>query len=282
MEEHEDSLKVLQRALKLRREEGEGTYGDDDKEECNLKIAKVLNNIGCVNFERGAYNEATAAYDEAISLQAPVFQTFVTFMCGVDGTTPGILTMASTMCNKGYVEIELDNFEKAINILSDSLKIQRSILGAGNKLVQSSLENLGYAYAMLNKYDKALGAFDEIWEALRNSECSTEDEIDMLKNKITCHVHLEQFAVALENLYHLEEMQEDIKEDKAALQATRRLMGEVNYEMLRLPSLADVTNRALGCNMCMGPLEEGINMDNWFIRKPENTSKMSGHRITHA
>jgi hypothetical protein len=32
----------------------------------------------------------------------------------------------------------------------------------------------------------------------------------------------------------------------------------------------------------MGPAEEGVNMDGWIIEKPENTSKMSGHRVTHA
>jgi tetratricopeptide (TPR) repeat protein len=282
MEEHDDALKVFQRALKLRREEREATYGDDECDECNLKVAKVLNNIGCVNFERGSFSEAKEAFEEAIALQTAVFKNFVTFVCGVDSSSPGILTMASTMCNKGYVEIELHHFDQAINIFSDSLKIQRSILGPGNKLVQSSLDNLGYAYAMLNKYDKALAAYNEIWTPMKTADLPIEEKIDFLRKKIICHVRLEQFSPALEHLHTLEDMQDENDESTEEMGATHRLMGEVNYEILRLPSLSDATNRALGCALCMGPAEEGVNLDDWVILKPENTSKMSGHRVTHA
>jgi len=282
MEEHDDALKVFQRALKLRREEAEDMYGDDDLDECNLKIAKVLNNIGCVNFERGEMKPAKEAFDEAIALQTAVFKNFVTLVCGVDSSSPGILTMASTMCNKGYVEVHLDHFDDAIKIFTDSLKIQKSILGRGNKLVQSSLDNLGYSYAMLNQWDKALEAYDEIWSCLSSTDEATEEKVEMLRKKIICHIHLSQFPVALELLRHLEEMQDELNEEPQEIALTRRLMGDVNYEILKLPSLSDATNRALGCAVCMGPEEEGVNMDGWVIEKPENTSKMSGHRVTHA
>ena len=52
MEEHSDSLKVLERALKLRHNEREDMYVQEDIDDSNLKIAKVLNNMGCVNFEQ--------------------------------------------------------------------------------------------------------------------------------------------------------------------------------------------------------------------------------------
>lgn len=282
MEEHDDALKVFQRALKLRREESEDMYGEDDLDECNLKIAKVLNNIGCVNFEKGSMLPAKEAFDEAITLQNAVFKNFVTLVCGVDNSSPGILTMASTMCNKGYVEIQLNHFESATKIFTDSLKIQKAILGPGNKLVQSSLDNLGYAYAMLNRYDMALDAYDQIWNTLKITNEVTEEKVEMLRKKIICHVHLNQFQTALDLLRTLQEMQEELSEDREELAITHKLMGDVNYEILRLPSLADATNRALGCAVCIGPAEEGVNMDDWVIEKPENTSKMSGHRVTHA
>lgn len=283
MEEHDDALKVFQRALKLRREEAEDMYGDDDLDECNLKIAKVLNNVGCVNFEKGEMRAAREAFDEAIALQTAVFKNFVTMVCGVDSSSPGILTMASTMCNKGYVEIHVDNFDSAAKIFTDSLKIQKSILGRGNKLVQSSLDNLGYAYAMMNQWDKALECYNEIWSCLStNNNDVTEEKVEMLRKKIICHVQLSQFSQALELIRILEEMQDEICDDPKELEITHRLMGDVNYEILRLPSLSDATNRALGCAVCMGPSEEGVNLDNWIIEKPENTSKMSGHRVTHA
>ena len=53
MDEHDDALKVFDRALKLRREEKDDVFAEEDVDECKLKIAKVLNNIGCVNFEKG-------------------------------------------------------------------------------------------------------------------------------------------------------------------------------------------------------------------------------------
>jgi len=282
MEEHDDALKVFQRALKLRREEAEDMYGDDDLDECNLKIAKVLNNIGCVNFEKGEMRPARDAFDEAIALQTGVFKNFVTMVCGVDSSSPGILTMASTMCNKGYVEVHLDHFDSAAKIFTDSLKIQKSILGRGNKLVQSSLDNLGYAYAMKNQWDKALECYNEIWSCLSTTNDVTEEKVDMLRKKIICHVQLGHFQQSLDLLRVLQEMQDETSEDPRDMEITHRLMGDVNYEILRLPSLSDATNRALGCAVCMGPAEEGVNLDNWIIEKPENTSKMSGHRVTHA
>lgn len=282
MEEHDDALKVFQRALKLRKEERDDMYGEDDLDECNLKIAKVLNNIGCVNFEKGAMAAAGKAFDDAISLQNSVFKNFVTLVCGVDSNSPGILTMASTMCNKGYVEIHLGNFDSAVRIFTDSLKIQKSILGDGNKLVQSSLDNQGYAYAMLSKYDRALDSYDDIWNFLARTNEVTEEKVEMLRKKIICHAHLGQFQTALDYLRVLDEMQEELGADGEEMRRTHKLMGEVNYEILRLPSLSDATNKALGCGLCMGPSEEGVNLDYWIIEKPDNTSKMSGHRVTHA
>lgn len=282
MEEHDDALKVFQRALKLRREEHDEMYGEDDLDECNLKIAKVLNNIGCVNFEKGNMPAANDAFEEAISLQNSVFKNFVTMVCGMDNSSPGVLTMASTMCNKGYVDIKLDHYDAAARIFTDSLKIQKTILGRGNKLVLSSLDNLGFAYAMLNQWDKSLEAYDEIWTTLKLANDITEEKAQMLRKKIICHVHLEQFQPAFELLRILDEMQDELGADTHEVLFTHRLMGDVNYQILKLPSLADATNRALGCNVCLGPAEEGCNMDAWVIDKPENTSKMSGHRVTHA
>lgn len=279
MDEHEDALKVFERALKLRREERDEVFSDEDFEECKLKIAKVLNNIGCVNFEKGDLTAAEKAFDEAVSLQRSVFKNWFTLMCGVDANSPGILTMASTMCNKAYVEIERDHFVKAIELFQESLKIQRSVLGDDNKLVQSSLDNLGYAYAMLGKYEKALTVFTEIWEAVRNSQDFPDEKAVIVRKVAICHCRLEHWDKAFPLLEILEDLQQEVSADTTV---TRQLLGEVNYQLLKLPSLSDATNRALGCAVCMGPVEEDVNLDNWIIEKPENTSKMSGHRVTHA
>lgn len=282
MDEHEDALKVFERALKLRREEKEDVFAEEDMDECKLKIAKVLNNIGCVNFEKGDLKGAEMAFDEAVSLQRSVFKNWITLVCGVDASSPGILTMASTMCNKAYVEIERHRFIPAIELFLESLKIQRSVLGDDNKLVQSSLDNLGYAYAMLGKHEKALTVFTEVWNAVKDSQDFPDEKAATVRKVIICHARLEQWHKAFPLLEILEDLQLDISAAQQDQNATRQLMGEVNYQILKLPSLSDATNRALGCAVCMGTPEEDVNLDAWIIEKPENTSKMSGHRVTHA
>jgi tetratricopeptide (TPR) repeat protein len=281
MDEHDDALKVFERALKLRREEREEAFAEEDMDECKLKIAKVLNNIGCVNFEKGSLTEAEKAFDEAISLQRSVFKGWLTLVCGVDVNSPGILTMASTMCNKAYVEIERDNFWKAIELFQESLKIQRSVLGDDNKLVQSSLDNYGYAYAMLGKYDKALAIFTEVWDAVKDSHDFPDEKAKAVRKVIICHARLEQWNKAFPLLEILEDLQRDIDPVSPEQDVTRQLMGEVNYQILKLPSIQEATNRALGCAVCIGSSDE-VSLEDWIIEKPENTSKMSGHRVTHA
>ncbi|EEC44737.1 predicted protein [Phaeodactylum tricornutum CCAP 1055/1] len=282
MEEHDDSLKVFQRALKLRKEEQNDVLSDDDLDESNLKIAKVLNNIGCVSFEKGELVEAKQSFEQAIVLQKGVFHSWFNMLCGADSNSPGILTMASTMCNKGYVEIEQENYLEAVKVFTESLQIQKSVLGSGNKLVQSSLDNLGYAYVMLNQNEKALKAYGEIWNAQRYSNDPKEEKVETLRKVIASYGQLKDWANVFPALEALEDLLLDMDDDKKEMTKTRKLLGEVNYQLLKLPSLSGATTRAFGCGVCTGPTEEEVNLDDWLIRKPDNTSKMSGHRVTHA
>lgn len=147
-------------------------------------MAKIKHNIGCVNFELGNLEEAKASYIEAIDQQRTAFGTWSTpFMIMTDTTKPGFLTMASTMCNKGYIDLEQENFADAISVFYESLKvrirlfweadvrptsimflispsfhsqIQKLLLEADNKLILGTLENIGFAYCRRGEYDKAL------------------------------------------------------------------------------------------------------------------------------
>jgi tetratricopeptide (TPR) repeat protein len=284
MEEHTDSLKVFERALKLRRQEHEDLFAQDEIDESNLKIAKVLNNMGCVNFEQHDLILAKKNFQEATNLQKTVFRSMFSLSCGYDTNSPGILTMASTMCNMGYVAIEQGNFTEAVTIFKTSLTIQKEVLGQGNKLVQSSLDNLGYAEAMLNHYDRALKSFNEAWETQKTSSDSKQEKIETLRKLIICGVRLENWSLAFGHLETLEDLQvaASMDVDSRDLYLTRKMMGEVNYQMLKLPSLSDKTNRAVGFALCIGETEEDVDLEEWVISKPENTSKMSGHRVTHA
>lgn len=283
MEEHDDALEVFERALKLRREQKDEAFMQGDADECNLKIAKVLNNIGCVNYEKGAYEAAKRSFQDAIDLQMSVFHSWFNLMCGADTTSsPGILTMASTMCNKGYVEIEQENYKDACKTFMESLEIQRKILGLSNKLVQSSLENLGYAHLMLNQKERALKAYYEIWDAQQSTNEDAHDKCSTLKKLIYVHCIMEQWQKALELLQTLDDLQlNTLTNDSDELDKTRKLIGEVNYQTLKLPSIAEISQKTFGC-ACLGTLEEEVHLDDWIIQKPMNTSKMSGHRVTHA
>ena len=71
------------------------------------------------------------------------------------------------------VEVKRDHFVSAIDLFQESLKIQDSVLGVlgdNRKLVQFSLGNLGYAFAVIGKYDNALTALAEVWNAVKDSE----------------------------------------------------------------------------------------------------------------
>jgi tetratricopeptide (TPR) repeat protein len=283
MDEHDDALKVFQRALKLRQDELDDMFIGDDVDESNLKVAKVLNNIGCVHFEKGELEQASIAFDSAIAKQRSVFRNWYTFVCGIDMKSPGVLTMASTMCNKGYVIVEQAKYIEAIQIFEESLKIQKSILGAENKLVQSSLENIAYSQAMLGKFDKALKIYEEIWAAQSLSNDRPQEKAETLRKMVICHARMENWVKAFEKLELLDDIYRDIYEaDSREVRETQKLMGELNYQILKLPSLTEATNNALGCAVCSLPMEEGVKLDAWVVEKPENTSKMSGHRITHA
>ncbi|KAI2507790.1 hypothetical protein MHU86_6686 [Fragilaria crotonensis] len=153
--------------------------------------------------------------------------------------------MASTMCNKGYIDLEQENYRSAISTFNESLAIQKLLLGADNKLVLSTLDNLGYAYAVQGSYDKALA--------------------------------LQDFESALKSLCALEDIQlESESTDPNDLKMTQKLMGQVNYQVLKYPTA--------GCSIfyCSSEADDSIDLNYWMPKKTVNGSKMSGHRVTCA
>lgn len=114
MREFENSLETFNEALELREAVLEG---DPDHPKQNLLVAKVLNNIGCVYFEYGESEHAKLAFNEALRKQ----QRFL----GNDDPTvePGVLSMASTMCNIAYVLLEEKRYASAIDMLEQALQV---------------------------------------------------------------------------------------------------------------------------------------------------------------
>jgi tetratricopeptide (TPR) repeat protein len=143
-------------ALEIRESEADDAVLPQEIKDTNLKVAKVLNNIGCVNFESTSFDAAKDAFVDAIQLQKKTLGEVGSFSPTSQDAKTGLLTMASTLCNHAYIDLEQSSYKSAIATLNESLKIQKMLLGADNKLVLSTLENLGFAYTMLGSYDKAL------------------------------------------------------------------------------------------------------------------------------
>jgi len=169
------------------------------------------------------------------------------------------------------------------------------------------MDNIGFAHCMLQEYDKACPVshfrllnelsisnshiFLQIYEAIVTlQQESYGDQAQKgwsisLKKLIFCQVKLYHFEKAFDNLRALEEYLSSratkTKSSYDDLDRTHALMGEVNYQIFKFPTLAEYTSRAVGCGLCTDD-RDGIEVDMWFPKKPSNGSKMSGHRMTYA
>jgi hypothetical protein len=96
---------------------------------------------------------------------------------------------------------------------------------------------------------------------------------------------LRKWESAFHNLEALEDYQRTRgakgKHASEELKLTAALMGEVNYQIFKFPTLAESVNRGLGCALC-NDARDDIDLNGWVPRKPANGSKMSGHRMTYA
>lgn len=175
-------------------------------------------------------------------------------------------------------------YGNAIKYLTQSLEIQKELLGGENKLVKSSLDNLGYALVMSEDYVKALRIYQEFWEEQQDSVRATpEEKTETLRKIVYCELNLVKYEKALEHLGIMEDLLADApEENEIILEQCQKLMGEVNYQLFKHPSLADAANRTFGCPICPVNEDEDIRRDIWKPVKPVVTSKMSGHRIAHA
>ena len=157
LKEYSDSLEIFMEALEMREIEAADVILPEMIRDSNLKIAKVLNNVGCVNYENGEFIAAKEAFVKAVDMQKKALGDASIFSFNSNPSAkPGFLTMASTMCNKGYIDLEQLQWAPAICTFNESLKIQKLLLGSDNKLVLSTLDNLGFSYTMNKNYDKAL------------------------------------------------------------------------------------------------------------------------------
>lgn len=102
---------------------------------------------------------------------------------------------------------------------------------------------------------------------------------------IYCQVRLGQWDACFSNLEALQDYLRSRggkgKSTTEELKRTHELLGEVNYQIFKFPSLAESANRFVGCALCAEARDE-IDLSSWVPKKPANGSKMSGHRMTYA
>ena len=156
LKENERALKVFQQALSVREDEAQASKRTGDSQTARLRLAKVHHNIGCVYFELGRFDEAQEAYAKAIEEQKEAFGNWNEVLSKKGDTTkPGFLTMASTLCNQAYIELELGSYDKALVFFYDSLEIQKVLLEADNKLIMTTMQNIGYTYCLKGDFGSA-------------------------------------------------------------------------------------------------------------------------------
>lgn len=292
MKKYKNSIAVFEDALELRDIELSDADDADSKQEAKLKMAKIHHNIGCVNFEIKNFAEARRNYTLAIEEQKKIFAPSWTTMFGLipDTSKPGHLTMASTICNKGYIELEQEKYPDAIQTFAESLKIQKVLLEADNKLILSTMTNIGFCHVQMNEIESALFVYKDLVK-LQSESYTAQSQRGWslsLKKLVYCQVVMFHFEDAFDNLRRLEEYltakaKDKVRNAASELRRTHQLMGEVNYQIFKFPTLSDYTSR-LSCTNTCGCSDDRATVDvtNWIPKKPVNGSKMSGHRMAYA
>jgi tetratricopeptide (TPR) repeat protein len=174
MKQNEQALKVFQEALCVRENEVVKTRDCNDasvRQDAQLKMAKILHNLGCVNFELGHFDDASESCAKALERQKIVFGSWTSFLQRKsESAKPGFLTMASTLCNRAYIGLEQGDYEMALTLLFESLDIQRELLEADNKLIMTTMQNIGHSYCMQSDFHRAR----EVRSCFGKKQCCVE------------------------------------------------------------------------------------------------------------
>ena len=280
--EFHDSIEAFNDALEI----SEAKFGKED-----IRIGKILNNIGCIYYEYGDLEASEKIFLETIAMQ----RKLKTDKSSKD--KPGALTAMSTLCNIGYVYIESNQYVKAIEVLEQALAIQIDVLEKGNKFTLNTLDNLGYAYAKDGDYDKAVCQYDELLELQIEQLGRQHIEIsETLMKLVWVHIKLYEWEDARLKLEQIKKIQKvNLKRDDKRAVKTDKLLNEVNNQLLKYTSPAEaiavgltssgVRNPFTGRKIdfaFLSPPTEDLKASAGDLRKPHNSSKLSGHKLNCA
>jgi len=148
LEQHEFAYMAFRNALTIRRQ----TLSHRD-----VKISRLLNNIGCCLFELGEMTKADVAFVEALKIQrinmkitnkTNAMNIISNQNSGRNAAAGGIqqnlLSIASTLCNIGSIQLRLKQYEEAAVCLEEALLIQQSVWGDGHATVANTKDSLDF------------------------------------------------------------------------------------------------------------------------------------------
>lgn len=138
-----------------------------------LDESKLMNNIGCVHYESGNYDDAVVKHEKAYMLCKKSLSSVCDYF--KTSTDPRHLTTSIIACNYAYSLLEstiaknirdkdniYKNVEYVAELFEDALVIQKHFLTPFDKRIVRVLDNLGYIHALLGNYEVALEKYDEI------------------------------------------------------------------------------------------------------------------------
>jgi len=104
----------------------------------NPNIAMVLNNMACCHFQMGEYDAALTALKEARQIQ----QEASSAQDDLD-----LLHVATVICNCGYLNLALKQYDEARSLFEEALLIQQSVLDESHRAVRDTRSNIEFTNA---------------------------------------------------------------------------------------------------------------------------------------
>lgn len=115
-QQHREALIVFREALQIRR----GFLGPK-----HPKVGKILNNIGCALYELEELEGAKIAFEEALEIQRESLRSCNAADEEEHGaqSNQALLSIASTLCNLGSIQLRWEQYEEASVVLEEALLV---------------------------------------------------------------------------------------------------------------------------------------------------------------
>jgi len=132
---YKEALVAFREALRIRRE----FLGNK-----HPKVGKILNNVGCALFELCELEGSKMAFEEALEIQRDTLKNAPNNANAGSASNHALLSIASTLCNLGSIQLRRQEFEEAAIALEEALLIQQSVLGDDNPIVLKTIESINF------------------------------------------------------------------------------------------------------------------------------------------